>query len=424
MNSRLLKNNLSLKIISVIVAIILWLYAVSELNPETTKSINDIPVEIINEEILNERNLTLAEDPASSITVRIRGLANDIRKVNISNLKAVLDLGDIDWTGTQQVALDIEGLLPREVKLDKIPEISVTIDKVTSKLIPVVVELTGQSEQGYHVHEPTVEPSTITVYGAQSLVESVVQGVVQLNLDKAVSTIDQSLLIKLVDAEGRTVESKYLNMRQSSALVTIPIYPVKTMAVKANVIGEPANGFVVDSISMDIEQIAVNGYASVIEKISSLSTEPINIQGAVDDVRAKVNILLENGIFLEPGQPASVNVVVNISETTINTNLVVEQIELQNVPEGYEATVDTSAITIQIAGPFTVINGITAQDLAPAVDLSRLSPQGGALEPGQYQLPLIFKVPDRSQILHVSNDTVTVNVRFIDESPITEEQQE
>lgn len=114
MNSRLLKNNLSLKIISVIVAIILWLYAVSELNPETTKSINDIPVEIINEEILNERNLTLAEDPASSITVRIRGLANDIRKVNISNLKAVLDLGDIDWTGTQQVALDIEGLLPRK----------------------------------------------------------------------------------------------------------------------------------------------------------------------------------------------------------------------------------------------------------------------------------------------------------------------
>jgi hypothetical protein len=55
MNSRLLKNNLSLKIISVIVAIILWLYAVSELNPETTKPINDIPVEIINMQILNEK---------------------------------------------------------------------------------------------------------------------------------------------------------------------------------------------------------------------------------------------------------------------------------------------------------------------------------------------------------------------------------
>ena len=140
MNSRLLKNNLSLKIISVVVAIILWLYAVSELNPETTKTFNDIPIEIINMNELNEKNLTLAENPEQSITVRIRGLANDIRKVNISNLKAVLDLSEIDWTGTQSVALDIEGLLPREVKLDRIPEIPVTVNNITRKLIPVVVE--------------------------------------------------------------------------------------------------------------------------------------------------------------------------------------------------------------------------------------------------------------------------------------------
>ena len=146
MNSRLLKNNLSLKIISVIVAIILWLYAVSELNPETTKPIYDIPVEIINMDVLNEKNLTLAEEPEKSITVRIRGLANDIRKVNTSTLKAVLDLSEIDWTGSQMVTLDIEGLLPREVKLDKIPEIPVTINKITRKLIPVVVEWTGEGK--------------------------------------------------------------------------------------------------------------------------------------------------------------------------------------------------------------------------------------------------------------------------------------
>ena len=93
-----------MKIISVIVAIILWLYAVSELNPETTKTITDVPVEVINMDALNEKNLTLLDDPVSSISIRIRGLVNDIRKVNISNLKAVLDLSEIDWTGTRQVS--------------------------------------------------------------------------------------------------------------------------------------------------------------------------------------------------------------------------------------------------------------------------------------------------------------------------------
>ena len=69
MNSNFLKNNLSLKIISVIVAIILWLYAVSELNPETTKTITDVPVEVINMDALNEKNLTLVDDPVSSISI-------------------------------------------------------------------------------------------------------------------------------------------------------------------------------------------------------------------------------------------------------------------------------------------------------------------------------------------------------------------
>ncbi len=420
MNSRLLKNNLSLKIISVIVAIILWLYAVSELNPETTKPIYDIPVEIINMDVLNEKNLTLAEEPEKSITVRIRGLANDIRKVNTSTLKAVLDLSEIDWTGSQMVTLDIEGLLPREVKLDKIPEIPVTINKITRKLIPVVVEWTGDVEEGYRVHEPIVEPRSISIYGAESLVDRVVQGVVQLNLDKDVGTIEQSILIKLVDSEGRIVESNYLNMRQSSALVTIPIYPVKTVAVRANVTGEPAEGFVVDNISVNPAQIEVNGYASIIENISSLPTEAVDIQGAVDNIRTTVNVLLENGVYLEPGQTSEVSVIVNISETTVNTRLTIEEIGIQNIPEGYGATVVNAPVIIQLRGPYTVINNITIQDLAPAVDLSQLP--DGELTSGQYQLPLIISVPERTEVINISTETVTVDVQLIEEEPLASEE--
>jgi YbbR domain-containing protein len=420
MNSRLLKNNLSLKIISVIVAIILWLYAVSELNPETTKPIYDIPVEIINMDVLNEKNLTLAEEPEKSITVRIRGLANDIRKVNTSTLKAVLDLSEIDWTGSQMVTLDIEGLLPREVKLDKIPEIPVTINKITRKLIPVVVEWTGDVEEGYRVHEPIVEPRSISIYGAESLVDRVVQGVVQLNLDKDVGTIEQSILIKLVDSEGRIVESNYLNMRQSSALVTIPIYPVKTVAVRANVTGEPAEGFVVDNISVNPAQIEVNGYASIIENISSLPTEAVDIQGAVDNIRTTVNVLLENGVYLEPGQTSEVSVIVNISETTVNTRLTIEEIGIQNIPEGYGATVVNAPVIIQLRGPYTVINNITIQDLAPAVDLSQLP--DGELTSGQYQLPFIISVPERTEVINISTETVTVDVQLIEEEPLASEE--
>jgi hypothetical protein len=57
--------------------------------------------------------------------------------VNTSNLKAVLDLSEIDWTGTRLVELDIEGLLPREVRLDKIPEILNWIRIKTQSMNPI-----------------------------------------------------------------------------------------------------------------------------------------------------------------------------------------------------------------------------------------------------------------------------------------------
>ncbi len=60
MSSRFFQNNLSLKIVSVIIAIILWLYAVSELNPETTISVTDVPVIIENEDVLNKKQLSVA----------------------------------------------------------------------------------------------------------------------------------------------------------------------------------------------------------------------------------------------------------------------------------------------------------------------------------------------------------------------------
>ena len=66
-------------------------------------------------EKLTQRNLTLTETPVSSVTIRVKGLANDIRKLNTSNLRAVLDLADIDWVGTHQVELNIEGLVPRKL---------------------------------------------------------------------------------------------------------------------------------------------------------------------------------------------------------------------------------------------------------------------------------------------------------------------
>ena len=422
MNNRFFQNNLSLKIISVVIAVILWMYAVNELDPESTKPIYDVPVTIIHEDTLNERQLTLAEKPIDSITIRIRGLASDIRKVNTANLKAVLDLGNIDWTGTRQVELNVEGLLPREVKLDKIPEIPLTVNKITSKNIPVEVdkEALGNAAEGYYVHSPSVEPETITIYGAQSLVDSVVQGIIEVKLNNDESTIEQSLPIKLVDAAKHTVSSEYLSLRQESAMVRIPIYPVRELTVEANVTGVPANGFVVDGVEVKPKKLTVNGSSSVIEKLESMTTEAVNIQNATEDVQVTANINKVDGVYLNPGQSYKANVVVHIRETTVSKNLVLNQIELKNVPEGFRAETVGAAVSVQMKGPYTIVNPLTEQNLTPYVDFSQLDIGDEGFLPGQYELPLSITVPEGVEVVSKSAENVTVNIVPVEEETSTE----
>jgi YbbR domain-containing protein len=419
MISKFFKNNLSLKIISLIVAIILWFFAISELNPERTQNLSNIPVEIINMDQLNRKNLTLVEDPASMVTIRIKGLVNDIRRVNDGSLKAVLDLGDIDWTGTQNMELEIVGLPPREISLERVPEISVTINRIISKPIPVEIEVTGNGGDGYYVHEANAEPPSVTIYGAQSLVDSVVQGIVKVKLDQDEGTIKQSLPIELVDSVGNIVKSKYLNLRQESTMVTIPIHPVRTLGIRANIIGKPAEGFIVDDIIIDPSKVTINGYASIVNRLSTLLTEPIDIHDAIEDVHATVNLVKEEGVYIEPGQPSQVNVIVSISETTIEKEIQLTDVELRNIPEGFEAvTEEGQTITIKIKGPYTLIQPLQAQNLAPHVDLALIDTEADNFEPGVFQLPLVINPPEGSEVTIGSSEIVTV-VLQAGEEPVT-----
>lgn len=405
--SRIFERNGTLKIISVVIAIILWMYAVSELNPETTLNITDVPIAIINEDILKDKKLTIAYDPGNKTNIRIRGLVNDIRKINTANIKAVLDLGTIDWTGTKQVALNVEGLLPREVRLDKTPEVSVTVNNIETKIIPIKIQVTGKEAEGFYRHPEVIEPQSITIYGAESLVQSVVQGIIQVNLKNDESTIEQSLPIRLIDADERIVDSEYVKLRQENAMVTIPIYPTKALAIKPNILGKPAEGFIVENVEVEPKNLNVNGYASIVNKLEEMVTEVVDIQGTKKDVNVTVNLQQIEGLFISPSQSQQVNVIVRVSETIIDKSFVLNDIIFKNPPDGNTVKVVNEPITIRVKGPYTIVNPMTVSVFEPTVDLA-------GLEPGEYQLPLTVLIPEGTEKIDMTSEVVTVNISPIE----------
>ena len=138
----------------------------------------------------------------------------------------------------------------------------------------------------------------------------------------------------------------------------------------------------------------------------------------------QVDLVLDKGLYLEPGQPSKINVVVHISETSITNTIQVIGAEILNVPDGFTAFIEDFSMSVQLRGPYTVISPLTMDDLLPSVDLSQLITEDGELVPGQYTLPVVINVPDRTELVQVANDMVVVNVQLIEETEGTEEPQQ
>lgn len=400
--SRIFERNGVLKIISVIIAIILWLYATSELNPEIPKELNGVPIDIINHDTLEDNNLILVYDPANTIDLKLRGLTSDIRRIQPDKVKAILDLSEAEKEGVQKIRLKVEGL-PREVRFDAVPETTININTIVSKEIPVEVMLVGREADGYYHHQPVSDTESIIINGPESLVTKVAQGIIQMNIEDIKTPLEQSLQIILLDSSKRQIESRYIKKQKEYAIGTVLIYPEKSLSIKPNIIGTPAMGYEVTSIEVEPEKITVNGEPEVINSKIELETDSINIDGKTADINTTVGIKHE-GLHINPKFDDEARVVIRINERHIEKTVTVDALDFINEPEDYDIEWNNKPFKVVLSGRYTVVTNLTAQSIALSVDLKER-------KPGSHRLPVIVSRLPEGVDAQVEPSTIMVTIK-------------
>src|SRR5690606_15592180 len=158
----------------------------------------------------------------------------------------------------------------------------------------------------------TLKPNNIRVTGPEVMVNKVVKGRVSLDVKDSKSTIEQSLPINLLDENGQAIESKFLSMYQDFAIVTVPIYPKKSVSIEAAISGKPASGYEVTDIEIQPKDIVVSGSEALLDDMKSISTELIDLEGAKTDIKRTVKLQKYEGMYLDPSQPSEVSIVIRI----------------------------------------------------------------------------------------------------------------
>jgi YbbR domain-containing protein len=161
-------DNLLYKIVSLLIACVLWAAAQGVTDVEQSF---DIPVQVEN----IPESLVVIEESAHEINLRVMGSRAALRQVS-KNVQHYAVSFEGAKPGETRLAVNKEQItLPRGARIvaSSPSTLVFALESVSSKVVPVRADLTGELPTGYKLARVSIEPKEIAITGARSAVRNV-----------------------------------------------------------------------------------------------------------------------------------------------------------------------------------------------------------------------------------------------------------
>lgn len=283
-------RNITAQILALILAIGLWIYVTNDQNPPVETSLT-VPVET-----RNVADPLIAVDAPDTVRVKVRGSRSLVAGLQGNDIKAYVDLvGLLEGRHNLKVAVQVpNGIELLEVLPDKV---SIRLDNVVSRKLPVEIRLTGTAASGTAVSKVTASAEQVTVEGPESSVESVDKAILYLDLTGKNADFTVNVTPVPISRDGKEVAglTLYPNKVEINASLVRGLNQ-KTVDIKTITYGDLAAGMVLKSLTTKPEKVEISGDPQVLDKIEFVYTEPINVAGIAKDTTREVRLQLKEGI--------------------------------------------------------------------------------------------------------------------------------
>ncbi|SFE81377.1 CdaR family protein [Peptostreptococcus sp. D1] len=285
------KNNLRTKIISVLAAIILWMYVIAVVDPEDKKVIENIPITITNSSDLERQGFVIypVEDLKTDITVE--GKLSEIQKLNKNNVDIYADIvNPVEGKNIITLRTNISNRVSRELKD---ASFAINLEKAVTKKVAVKIEV-PLSEQN-EISEAVPEENEVEIIGPSELVNSVsyVGGIIPKEKlsDKATSTVNFALV-------AYTSSGAPVNVKISNKKIKVKIMRImsKEVPVRLRYTGDKD---LLPNLSTNPDKVVILGNNETLKNIDEIVTEEIK-DDIIDNNESKlIKLSVPNNIKIK-----------------------------------------------------------------------------------------------------------------------------
>lgn len=423
-----LTRNLAIKIVSVIIAILIWYVVVDFNDPIETESYS-VQIEVLNPSyIANGKEMYRIEDNYRNVTVYVTGNRSRLNRIQNTSIRVTADLTEIVDMDSDPVMVPLRASCPgftsSELSLSR-DTIPIIIENVANKEFPVVPS-TGNTVPGseYEVGTMTPNPGKVTISGPESIISRIDTVRAEIDVTGMVQNGTKAAELKLYDDEGDEISEatidENLTFNGSTSIsmeVDVELWKKKSeVALKVNYSGTPARGFQVGSITTVPDEVTVAGSQEALEALAeqnnvlTIPADQVSVEGATTDLTQEIDLakLLPEEMKLSANTSETVTVYVAILPAgSREYDLPVERIQTRNLGEGLVVRYDQTELPLRIQGSDADLNALDLDEVTASVDLS-------GRKVGDYALQVEVSLPEGYEL--VDDVSLTVHVLAAAES--------
>lgn len=334
-------RNLTPKIISILFAIVMWTYVMSEINPPFTKNYNDVAVQLLNVETLKSQGLVLVGETEHTIRVTLKGRRDELYGITKADIRATADLSGYQ-AGIITIPIEVSNF--SNIEIDYSPKtIRLELEKIVERQKEVELEISGNPKLGYVLDEAQYNPKLVWVEGPESAVNAVDRVIARLELKDVSGNVATSLPLKPVNQRGEEVSN--VDVKTAYIDVYLPVDQLRQVKIDPVVKATAAEGYMITHIGVMPEQVALRGQESILSNIPSINTEALVFENLTESVEQQVSLKLPEDVELFEDDPVTLTIVVK-EAVDQEVSVPGDHVDIIGVPEGLK--VDTADLPEEI----------------------------------------------------------------------------
>lgn len=373
-NKSKFSRNTAPKVLSIIFALVFWIFVMDKVNPEMTRLIENVHIELLGVEELKTKGYIILGERDFVVDLKIRGRRSEVINVSKNDIQISADLGELS-KGIQSVPLE-KNIVAQDVSIIEISKsfVKVIVDENVRRPIDVQIIKQGNIPSGFIEEGMYLSLQQVFVKGPESYVDTIssIRGII--NVNNATTEILEEVAVSAVDSNGELVtevelETNYITVRiPISKLGAINIHPITTGLVK--------DGYQMTSIESFPPTVQLKGERDVINAIKFIETLPINISNMDSSFEVKSTLDLPEGVTL------------NENITEVDVSITIEKIstkeftfELTDIPFiNLDDNLRTNkneldgVILLRISAVESVLDNVTKSDLALYINAEKFEP--------------------------------------------------